>query len=115
MRRDLAGIDEGNPLSRGPSGPLRSSKSGKHQTTSAETTHNPSTDLTKAKRMERDLAFAEEENPLSRGPSGPLRSSKSGKNQTTSAETTDNPSTDLTNTKRTAAVGNLRLPTIAAP
>ncbi len=29
MRRDLAGIDEGNPLSRGPSGPLRSSKSGK--------------------------------------------------------------------------------------
>ncbi len=99
MERDLAGIDEGNPLSRGPSGPLRSSKSGKPE----------------AKRMERDLAFAEEENPLSRGPSGPLRSSKSGKNQTTSAETTDNPSTDLTNTKRTAAVGNLRLPTIAAP
>ncbi len=79
MRRDLAGIDEGNPLSRGPSGPLRSSKSGKNQTTSAETTHNPSTDLAKAKRMRRDLAFREEENPLSRGPSGPLRSSKSGK------------------------------------
>ena len=57
MRRDLAGIDEGNPLSRGPSGPLRRSKSGKKP---------------EAKRMKRDLAFAEEENPLSRGPSGPL-------------------------------------------
>ncbi|MCZ6461003.1 MAG: hypothetical protein O6705_02055 [Actinobacteria bacterium] len=99
MRRDLAGIDEGNPLSRGPSGPLRSSKSGKPE----------------AKRIERDLAFAEEENPLSRGPSGPLRSSKSGQNQTTSVATTHSASTDLTNTKRTAAVGNLRLPTIAAP
>ncbi len=98
MERDLAGIEEGNPLSRGPSGPLRSSKSGEPE----------------AKRMERDLAFGEEENPLSRGPSGPLRSSKSGKNQTTSAETTHNASTDLTNTKRTAAVGNLRLTTIAA-
>ncbi len=50
MRRDLTGIDEGNPLSRGPSGPLRSSKSGKNQTTSAATTHNPSTDLTSTKR-----------------------------------------------------------------
>ena len=98
MRRDLAGIDEGNPLSRGPSGPLRSSKSGKPE----------------AKRMRRDLAFGEEEIPLSRRPSGPLRSSKSGQNQTPSAETTQSASTDLANTKRTA-VGNLRLPTIAAP
>ncbi len=63
MRRDLAGIDEGNPLSRGPSGPLRSSKSGKPE----------------AKRMDSNAAFGEEENPLSRGPIGPLRSSKSGK------------------------------------
>ncbi len=44
--------------------------------------------------MERDLAGIDKGNPLSRGPSGPLRSSKSGK---------------------TAAAGNLRLPTIAAP
>ena len=65
--------------------------------------------------MERDLAGIDEGNPLSRGPSGPVRSSKSGKNQTTSAATTHSASTDLTNTKRIAAVGNLRLPTIAAP
>jgi hypothetical protein len=56
MRRDLAGIDKGNPLSRGPSGPLRSSKSGKPE----------------AKRMRRDLAGIDKGNPLSRGPSGPL-------------------------------------------
>ena len=72
MRRDLTGINEGNPLSRGPSGPLRSSKSGKNRPTSAETTHNASTDLAKAKRMRRDLAGITEGNPLSRGPSGPL-------------------------------------------
>ena len=65
--------------------------------------------------MGRDLAGIDEGNPLSRGPSGPLRSSKSGQNQTTSVATTHSASTDLTNTKRTAAVGNLRLPTIAAP
>jgi len=72
MRRDLAGIDKGNPLSRGPSGPLRSSKSGQNQTTSVATTHNASTDLAKAKRMRRDLAGIDKGNPLSRGPSGPL-------------------------------------------
>ena len=98
MERDLAFGEEEDPLSRGPSGPLRSSKSGKPE----------------AKRMERDLAGSDEGNPLSRGPSGPLRSSKSGQNQTTSVATTHSASTDLTNTKRTA-VGNLRLPTIAAP
>ncbi len=64
--------------------------------------------------MRRVVTFGEEEDPLSRGPSGPLRSSKSGKHQTTSVATTHSASTDLTNTKRTA-IGNLRLPTIAAP
>ncbi len=98
MRRDLAGINKGNPLSRGPSGPLRSSKSGTPE----------------AKRMRRDLVGINKGNPLSRGPSGPLRSSKSGNHQYTSAETPDRPSTDLTNAKRTAAAGNSRLTTIAA-
>ncbi len=72
MGRDLAGIEEGNPLSRGPSGPLRSSKSGKPE----------------AKRMRRDPVVTDHNIPLSRGPSGPLRSSKSGKQTGTSAEGT---------------------------
>ena len=72
MRRAVAFGEEENPLSRGPSGPLRSSKSGEPE----------------AKRMRRAVAFGEEENPLSRGPSGPLRSSKSGESSSTSVETT---------------------------
>ncbi len=59
MRRDVAFGEEEDPLSRGPSGPLRSSKSGEP----------------KAKRMRRDVAFGEEENPLSRGPMWPVAKS----------------------------------------
>ena len=69
MERDSVVTDHNNPLSRGPSGPLRSSKSGKQ----------------KAKRMERDSVVTDHNNPLSRGPSGPLRSSKSGKHRRTAA------------------------------
>ncbi|MCH7846432.1 MAG: hypothetical protein IH850_11480 [Acidobacteria bacterium] len=130
MERDSVVTDHNNPLSRGPSGLLRSSKSGKQ----------------KAKRMGRALAGVEGANPLSRGPSGLLRSSKSGKNGTASVETTDHPSGHVMRTKRmerdsvvtdhnnplsrgpsgplrssksgkhrrTAAAGNLQLTTIAA-
>ena len=81
MRHDLAAINNGNPLSRGPMWPL--AKSG-----------NP-----KAKRMERDPVATDHNNPLSRGPSGLLRSSKSGKNRPTSVETTDNASMDFEKAK----------------
>jgi hypothetical protein len=57
------GCHQRGPLSRGPSGLLRSSKSGKP----------------KAKRMRAESMGCHQRGPLSRGPSGPLRSSKSGK------------------------------------
>ncbi len=95
MGRDPACGEGENPLSRGPSGLLRSSKSGRNWATSVETTGHPSTDLTKAKRMGRDPAGVEGGNPLSRAPRGLLRSGNSGKH------------------RRTTAVGNLQLTTIA--
>ena len=96
MERDSVVTDHNNPLSRGPGGLLRSSKSRKNGTASVETTDHPSGHVMRTKRMGRALAGVEGANPLSRGPSGLLRSSKSGKH------------------RRTAAVGNLQLTTIAA-
>ncbi len=53
MGRDLACGEEENPLSRGPSGLLRSSKSGKNGATSVWTTGQPSEEATTTHRMGR--------------------------------------------------------------
>ncbi len=58
MERDPVVIDHNIPLSRGPSGPLRSSKSGKQTGTSADGTLL-AIETPNAQRMGRDLAGTE--------------------------------------------------------
>ena len=71
MRRAVAFGEEENPLSRGLSGPLRSSKSGKPE----------------AKRMRRDVAFGEEKKSAEPGPERPAAKQQERKNGSTSVET----------------------------